>query len=76
MAPNEFTDLESAWSYIERRLLIYRSEMPKELFEAVQGRLNSSLALKGSITNQETYELLNILNNIDFESNDSKENAE
>ncbi|WP_032914994.1 DDE-type integrase/transposase/recombinase [Leptospira santarosai] len=76
IAPNEFTDLESAWSYIERRLLIYRSEMPKELFEAVQGRLNSSLALKGSITNQETYELLNILNNIDFESNDSKENAE
>ncbi|MCH1910488.1 transposase [Leptospira noguchii] len=76
MAPSEFTDLESAWSYIERRLLIYRSEMPVQLFEAVQGRLNSSLALKGSITNQEIYELLNILNNIDFESNDSKENAE
>ncbi|WP_426486823.1 transposase [Leptospira interrogans] len=76
MAPSEFTDVESAWSYIERRLLIYRSEMPVELFEAVQSRLDSSLTLKGSITNQEIYELLNILNNIDFESNDSKESTE
>ncbi|MBM9576254.1 DDE-type integrase/transposase/recombinase, partial [Leptospira sp. 201903070] len=76
MAPAEFPDTESAWSYIERRLLAYRSEMPEQLVGAIQQRLESSISLRGSISNEEVYDLLNILNNIDFEIKDKQENAE
>ncbi|EMK22406.1 DDE-type integrase/transposase/recombinase [Leptospira kirschneri] len=76
IAPAEFLDTETAWSYIERRLLAYRSEMPEQLVGAIQQRLESSISLRGSISNQEVYDLLNILNNIDFEIKDKKESAE
>ncbi|RHX89878.1 DDE-type integrase/transposase/recombinase [Leptospira stimsonii] len=76
MAPAEFPDTESAWNYIERRLLAYRSEMPEQLVGAIQQRLESSISLRGNISNEEVYDLLNILNNIDFEIKDKQENAE
>ncbi|TGL06468.1 transposase [Leptospira bouyouniensis] len=62
IAPKEIPSAEEAWSFIERRLLINRLDLPKEMKEAIDSVFNLKVKVRGFIPDTEVYEMHNIIN--------------
>jgi len=63
IAPKEFKNHDEAWSYIERRLLFNRLDLPEILKQEIDGLFNLRIKEAGHIPDTEVYKMHNLLNN-------------
>lgn len=62
IAPKEFNNSEDAWSFIERRLLFSRFDLPEILKQEIDSFFNLKIFRRGHIPDTEVYEMHNLIN--------------
>ncbi|NCN11590.1 MAG: transposase family protein [Leptospira sp.] len=73
-APKESKTIEEAWSFIERKHGIFKSDLPEEIADAIDNLFAIRLKVRNHIPDTDVYDMCNLINQLQENQIKAKEN--